>query len=407
MIEERPSVPSGARSLRPRGWDSSHPTTPVEKLFPSLRIVIAMFGLSSILWAQTVDLEHVQALASSGDLAGARLVLTRAVEANPRSPQLWAMLGGVCAGLEDWPAARDAYERALRQTPDNPELLAGLGFVLARQGQLQKAIDSLRKSSSLDPGNARVRFLLGRVQFEAQQFDAAVSNFEQAILAEPENEFFYLEYAQILTRGQAYSGAEKILEYGLQQLPRSSAIRFELGVSYQKQLKSRKAQQEFRRVIQLDANFPGVYAALAGSFLESGQLEEAEPVLQNALKINDGDFDSRYLYAVLLSQLGKKAEAVAQLRKCLALRPDDVRVHYLLGKTLAESGEIEAAESALNAAVRLDSEFKEAHLELGRLYSRQGLTEKAGRALRRFEELRQKQERQNQEESDRILIVED
>ena len=109
----------------------------------------------------------------------------------------------------------------------------------------------------------------------------------------------------------------------------------------------------------------------------------------------------------MLAQLGRKGEAVAQLRKCLAVRTDDVRVHYLLGKTLSESGEIEAAESALNAAVRFDSEFKEAHLELGRLYSRQGLVEKAGRALRRFEELRQKQEREDQEERDRVLIVEE
>ena len=171
------------------------------------------------------------------------------------------MLAGVCAGLEDWPAARDAYERALRQTPDNPELLAGLGFVLARQGDLRKAIATLRKSSRLDPDNAGVRFLLGRVQFEAQQFDAAVSNFEQAILKEPENESFYLEYAQILARGQAYSGAEKILQYGLQRLPRSTAIRFELGVCYQQQLKSRQAQQEFRGVIAMDTTFPGAYAA--------------------------------------------------------------------------------------------------------------------------------------------------
>ena len=244
--------------------------------------------------------------------------------------------------------------------------------MLARQGELQKAIAALRRSSSLDPDNARVRFLLGRVQFEAQQFDAAVSNFEQAMLGEPENESFYLEYAQILSRGQAYSGAEKILRYGIRQLPRSAAIRFELGVCYQEQLKSRQAQQEFRRIIQQDASFPGVYAALAGSLLESGKLEEAEPVLQDALRVNGGDFDSRYLYAVLLVRLGRRTEAVAQLRKCLELREDDARVHYQLGKTLAESGEIEGAESALVNAIRLDPESKEAHLELGRLYSQAG-----------------------------------
>ena len=317
------------------------------------------------------------------------------------------MLAGVCAGLEDWPAARDAYQRALGQSPDNPELLAGLGFVLARQGELQKAIAALRKSSSLDPDNASVRFLLGRVQFEAQQFDAAVSNFEQAMLREPGNESFYLEYAQILSRGQAYSGAEKILKYGLQQLPRSAAIRFELGVCFQKQLKSRLAQQEFRRVIRQDAAFPGVYAALAGSLLESGQLEEAEPVLQSALKVNAGDFDSRYLYAVLLARLGRNAEAVSQLRNCLELRGDDARVHYQLGKALAESGEIETAESALNVAVGLDPELKEAYLELGRLYSRRGMTERARRALKRFEELRQRQEREDREQGDRVLVVEE
>ena len=314
---------------------------PLPVSFPSPSVVIATFVLSSVLWAQTVDFQHVQDLLNSGDLAGARLLLDRAVQGNPRSPQLWAMLAGVCAGLEDWPAARDAYEQALRQTPDDPKLLAGLGFVLARQGQLRQAIAELRKSTSLDPDNARARFLLGRVQFEAQQFDAAVSNFEQAMLREPENESFYLEYAQVLSRGQAYTGAEKILNYGLQQLPRSAAIRFELGVCYQKQLKSRLAQQEFRRVIRQDAAFPGVYAALAGSLLESGQLEEAEPVLRSALKVNGGDFDSRYLYAVLLARLGRKTEAVSQLRKCLELRGDDARVHYQLGKAMADSGEIE------------------------------------------------------------------
>ncbi len=400
-------IPSGAPSLRPQGRVSTLRTTPAGNPRPRLWAVVAIFGLSSLLRAQTVDLEQVQALASSGDLAEARLLLTRAVAADPLSTQLWAMLGGVCAKLEDWPAARDAYDQALRRAPENPRLLAGLGFVLARQGQLKKATTTLQKSLSLDPENASIRFLLGRVQFEAQQFEAAVSNFEQAILKEPDNETFYLDYARILARGQAYSGAEKILEYGLQQLPRSAAIRFELAVCHQKQLKSRKAQQAFRRVIELDATFPGIYAALASSLLESGQLEDAEPVLRNALKTNGSDFDALYLYAVLLTRLGRQPEAVAQFRKCLELRADDARVHYQLGKTLSESGEIEAAESELNAAVRLSPEFKEAHLELGRLHSKQGLTQKARQAFGRFEELRQKQEREDKEQPSRVLIIED
>ena len=407
MVEEWPSLPPGARSLRPTETVSAHQNTPVGKRCPSLWVVITMFSLSSLLWAQTVDLERVQALISSGDLAQSRRLLTNAVDADPRSTQLWAMLGSVCARLEDWSAARDAYDQALLQTPDDPKLLAGLGFVLARQGQFKRATTALQKSLNLDPENASIRFLLGRVQFEAQQFEAAVSNFEQAIIKEPKNETFYLDYAQILSQGQAYTGAEKILKYGLQQLPQSAAIRFELGVCYQKQLKSQRAQQEFRRVIELDPAFPRIHAALASSLLENGQLEEAEPVLETALKINGSDFDARYLYAVLLTRLGRKLEAVAQFRRCLELRADDARVHYQLGKTLSESEEIEAAESELNTAVRLYPEFKEAYLELGRLYSKLGLTEKARQALGRFEEIRQKQEREDKEQPSRVLIIED
>ena len=338
----------------------------------------------------------------SGRFSEARVLLESELQRQNESARLWELLGAIRAELRDWSAAREAFDRALALSPDNENLLASLGFTLARLGEFDEAIATLEKAVTLGPDRASTRFLLGRVQFAAGHFQEATSNFEKAILQNPENESFYLDYVAILSDGRLYQEAEKILRYALRHLPKSARLHYALGVSCQIQVKRKEAQKEFRRVIELDPSFPGIYVALASSLVESGDLPGAELVFQTALKRDKRDFDAHYFYGILLNKMGRQVEAIDRFRQCLGLNAENGPAHYYLGKSLAEAGQIELAEKELKAAIRLKPDIEEAHLVLGRVYTRLGKEDDARQAYANYETVRQEKERKK--ESLRVLL---
>lgn len=99
-----------------------------------------------------------QALAGSGDLAGAAAALRKVVKETPAWPEAFLYLGDLReAGGADPSELAELYHQGTAANPNHPELHLRLARVLARLGQSDKAREEYRRVLALDPGNQEAR----------------------------------------------------------------------------------------------------------------------------------------------------------------------------------------------------------------------------------------------------------
>jgi arylsulfatase A-like enzyme/predicted Zn-dependent protease len=121
---------------------------------------------------------RAQALAASGDLAGAMRVLDEAIATQPRSSSLHDARGILRSRVGDLPGARAAFERALALDPDSIEIRERLGAVMHRAGDRRAARAQFERVLARAPDRRAPRLSLGIIDLEDGRPDRAVQRFE-------------------------------------------------------------------------------------------------------------------------------------------------------------------------------------------------------------------------------------
>ncbi len=130
-------------------------------------------------------LQRALDLRRSGDLQGAVSVLLRAVDAEPRNPQVHNELALALWDLGDLRGARSAYLKALEIDDSIFAVLNNLGHLCWVMGEHHEAVRHLRKALQVSPGDARVLLNLGNACAAAGLEAEAEKHYLEAIRVDP------------------------------------------------------------------------------------------------------------------------------------------------------------------------------------------------------------------------------
>ena len=148
---------------------------------------------------------------------------------------------------------------------------------------------------------------------------------------------------------------------------------------------AQRAEQSYRRALQIDREYHGALVGLARLLCDFGKNEESLGLIKDA---DQRDSWVLALFAVNLLRLGRPEEALTYLRRYVALEENDAWGFEHLGRASAESGDLEAAEPAYRRALALDPATELGHLWLGQLLIRTERKDEAQPILKRFRYLR-------------------
>jgi len=250
----------------------------------------------------------------------------RALELEPRIPEVHNNLGNAELELGRPDEAARAYERALEIAPADAEIASNLGNALRLIGQLERSESACRRALALDPRLGAAHTNLGLTLARLGRFDEAIESYRQAL------------------------AVDRTDIHALDNLGNALRDRGDLG----------PAIMCFRAAIELRPRRGASHYNLGNALLDWGRIDEAGESYRRALELNPADAAARLTLSMVLRRQGRTAEAVQSCRTALALRPDSAETLAFLGELHADQGDFTAARELFERAARLDPDLPNA-----------------------------------------------
>ncbi len=162
----------------------------------------------------------------------------------------------------------------------------------------------------------------------------------------------------------------------------AAITRANIGLAYLEQGSTGKAQDEFKKVIELFPNEPLGYADLGLAHFRLNQPEEAKTLVKKALRLDPSHPGLHVLLGEILQWQGQDEEAIRSYERALTSSPTHVRAHYKLAKLAEKQKAWSKAVEHMQAITRVAPQNLAVLLDLSLLLLQQERPEQAVSSLR-------------------------
>jgi arylsulfatase A-like enzyme/Flp pilus assembly protein TadD len=212
---------------------------------------------------------------------------------------------------------------------------------LAQKDRVEDAVERLRRVVAADPKIMDAHLTLGNWLVRLKRPDEAAASFKQALALKPDDDIALGNLARLyLSRGRKEDALE--------------------------------ALEVFRAALRANPKNPQSWYQLAGLYLDTGRLGEAESAFRDALAANPRMGAACNGLGVIAFTRGDLAGAEQLVRKGLALEPTVRTAHYNLGRILEARGDAAAAEALYREELATYPDHGRARFNLAQLLRARG-----------------------------------
>ena len=282
-----------------------------------------------------------------------------------------------------------ALRQALKLKPALPNADTLLAMSLSELGDYSEALPGLEKGfrRSADPALKRLAGL------QLQRAYTGLGKDGKAVEVALELNRLYPEDPEILYHGSrlyanfAYLMLRKLSEVA----PNSVWRRQAAGETFESQGQHELAMREYRAVLALDPNRPGIHFRLGRTLLASAQPEsqmEALKEFEQELDLDPTNGNAAYEAGEIHRRLGQLDQAAKFFEKALKTDVDFEEAQIGLGRVLVTQGKSDQALPHLQKAVALNPANDVSQYQLSQAYRALGRTTEQQKALNEFQRLR-------------------
>ena len=275
--------------------------------------------------------------------------------------------------------ADSELQGVLSRQPANQELLMTMGLMYLDAERHERAVELFGKFLETNPEDQRVRFLLASA-FEAgkrhrealdaferitpasefyvdarvhmgimlkneKKTDEAIRSLKTAIAQKKQaGDYLYILLAALHEEEKDIPEAERVLQAGLADMPKSRDLLYSLGVLYEKTDRFDEAIRQMRRIVELDPDYADALNFIGYSYADRGiHLAEAEALIQKALKLKPGNAYITDSLGWVYFKQNRMDEAVKYLQEAARLMPEDPAIMEHLADAYAATGRVQEA----------------------------------------------------------------
>lgn len=327
------------------------------------------------------------------------------------------------AGRGDWASAIRDYGGLVRTNPRVAEFHLNLGIALYSAGQPGNAIAPLRRALKLKPGLVQARYFLGAALAETGQCQEALGYIKKDAPSTAGRELgrtaalagvrcsmklnlpdHAVDFIRRLNRDfpndpevlyltvHVYSDLSIRAAQGLiTGAPASYQVRLLNAEALETQGKWDEAAAEYRQVLKMNPNLPGIHYRLGRLLLSLPDPSpdvtgEARREFEEELKTDPTNAGAAYVLGELARRDHQWAEAIGYFSRAVALDPLFADAFIGLGRSLIANRQFPEAVAPLERAVTLQPDNPAGHYHLGIAYNRVGRKQDADREAALFRE---------------------
>jgi tetratricopeptide (TPR) repeat protein len=367
-----------------------------------IRLVIILCLIVGSALARQQNAAQMQRLAEEGERALAERRYDDAVNAfeklrqlSPGVAEIHARLGLIYYQQRDFAKAVPTLRQAIKLKPALPNLDVLMAMSLSELGQYAEALPGLQKGfkQSADPAIKRSSGLqLQRAYTGLRQDDRAVEvALEMTRLYPKDPEVLY--HAGRLFGNYAYLSTVKLTEVA----PDSLWLHLAAGEANESQGRADAAIQEYRDVLSLQPNRPGVHYRIGRVLLVRAKQSTEDNVSEpEALKEFEQELQLDPTNANAAYEAGEIHRKSARFDKALELfslavkhYPDFEEALVALGRTLLSLGKAEQSIEPLRKAISLNAANEVSWFQLSQAQRALGNSAETQKALAEFQRLRE------------------
>ncbi|GAB4573923.1 MAG: hypothetical protein Kow0077_17940 [Anaerolineae bacterium] len=224
-------------------------------------------------------------LTTSGRLDEAVEAAERAINADPYSPDAWAIYGMAHEWRGDFDRALPALFRALELDPNHAVAYAFLAEAYIDMGKVEEALEAAEKALELDPMNYNVQRNYGYVAEFTGQYDVAKQAYERALQLEPSRAYIAFNLVDLYRRENEYDKAVDLLRQVIDRNPENAQAYARLANILLSDLGEREqAREAAERCTAIDPNNVTCLAFLGTLQLTDGEYNLCARTLDRAIQ---------------------------------------------------------------------------------------------------------------------------
>jgi tetratricopeptide (TPR) repeat protein len=269
---------------------------------------------------------------------------------------LYEQLGRAYIEGRNYPAAIDTFEDMSKLSPE-AEGRARLLLIDAyrEDHEIDRAIDQAKKGLEETPKDQDLTVTLALLYGEKAETETATQLLRGLLKGNDADQPIYLDLAQVQESGKKFAEAEQSAQKAEQLAHQSSdkvSAWFLLGSIYERQKKYDQAEQQFRKVLDVDPDNAPVLNYYGYMLANRGvRVAEATSLIQRALKVdpNNGAYLDSLGWAYF--KQNRLTEAEEYLRRAIERQGNDPTILGHLGDVYLKLGNQEQAAETFERAL--------------------------------------------------------
>ena len=286
-------------------------------------------------------------------IAGVKARANGGSEGNPGAlAALYEGLGQAYRGQQNYTAAEGAFEEMGKQSPDSEKRAELLLIETYRESRdIDRAIAEARKALDNSPKDTNLTVTLAMLYGEKSDAATGTKLLQGLLKGDDSDGEIYIDMAQVDESGKQFADAEQWAEKAEQMAHEPSdkvPAWFMLGAIYERQKKYEQAEQQFRKVLEVNPNNAATLNYFGYMLADRGvRLDEATSLIQKAVKQepNNGAYLDSLGWAYY--RQNKLSEAQEYLSKAVERDGNDPTILGHLGNVYLKLGQPERAAQLL------------------------------------------------------------
>ena len=287
--------------------------------------------------------------------------------------------------------AIEEYRKAIEKDPDSEYLKVGLAELYVGVGQVKAAVDEVKDIIARDPNNLDARKLLGRIYLRSlgdtqsgTQSQAvlklAIEQFEQIVRIEPDNIEDRLLLGRLYRLNNEHNKAEQEFKKAVQLKPDSEEAVTTLAYLYNEEGSPQRAADVLASVPEASRTAK-LYAALGFTYEQQKNYKKAVEAYRKAVEQDHDNLDAVRGLAQNLLNDGQPDAALEQYKQIADADPQDAQAYLRMSDIYRRKGSYDKALENLNKAEALVQDSLEVPYNRALIYEAQGKFDEAGKII--------------------------